>query len=126
MKNRLYIITLLSIVTIVASAQTYGRTYAPRERECDVIQTQRIMTTGANYNGTVYEPFSNVTPSEQSVVGSSNAAEDNNSGRHIRKGLISGPEDPFGPSPIGEPWVLLLCAAVYGVWCIYKRRKRKV
>lgn len=30
------------------------------------IQSQKIMTTGAAYNGTVYEPFNNTTPADQS------------------------------------------------------------
>ena len=72
------------------------------------------MATGNAYNGTVYEPFSSATPSEYSEVGAENTSGTNN-GRQIRKGLIGGPEDPLGPSPVGEPWVLALLALVYGV-----------
>ena len=122
MRNRLYIITLLSFVTMAANAQTFGNTYSPSECGYDAIQTQRIMTTGANYNGTVYEPFSSATPSEQSEVGANQSGAKGT----VRKGFIN-PSDPGHQSnefPIGEPWVMLLGALVFtGV--IWLRRKQK-
>ena len=131
MKTRIFIIAILSAITIVASAQTYGNSYTPAARDYSAslnqraIQSQRIMATGNAYNGTVYEPFSTAMPSEYSEVGSRNSSEGTKPERQIRKGLIGGPEDPLGPSPIGEPWVLLLMAVAFG-GVIYLSRKKQI
>ena len=127
MKHKLYIIALLSVLTVAVSAQTYGTTYKPakpaqREAE-DVIQSQQIMIAGNTYNGTVYEPFSTTTPSDYSEVSTTSTSEESGRPGHIRKGLIGGPEDPAGPSPIGEPWIMAVMAVVFG-GVIYLRRRR--
>ena len=130
MRNKLYIIAILSIAVMKLSAQTYGTTYTPAARDYSTIQnqqaiqSQQIMATGNAYNGTVYEPFSTATPSEYNNVGNDNSSEGNQPERHLRKGLIGGPEDPLGPSPIGEPWVLLLGAAVFAGVIYFSRKKQ--
>ena len=120
MKTRIFIIAIVSFVTIVAN----GQTFQPAAVDNNAIQSHQIMQTGKAYNGTVYEPFSSATPSELGTIGTENTSTTDN-GRHIRKGLIGGPEDPLGPSPIGDAVLpLLALALVYGVWCIvYRRRK---
>ena len=133
MRTRVYIIAILSIAVMKLSAQTYGTTYTPAVRDYgaiqnqQAIQSQQIMATGNAYNGTVYEPFSAATPSEYNNVGSGESSEGNKSGKHIR--TFINPSDPgnqSNESPIGEPWVLLGLALVYGVGCtVYKRRKQK-
>ena len=117
MKKLVLIIAILSVATGVATAQTF----TPTKIDNPTIQSQQIMQPGAAYEGTVYEPFSNTTPSEQSEVGASYAPS---SKPGPRRSLIVGPEDPAGPSPLGDGvWPLLLCAAVFcGV--IALRRKR--
>ena len=67
MKKLVLIIAILSVATGVATAQTF----TPTKIDNPTIQSQQIMQPGAVYEGTVYEPFSNTTPSEQSEVGSS-------------------------------------------------------
>lgn len=67
MKKLVLIIAILSVATGVATAQTF----TPAQLDNQAIQSQQIMQTGAAYEGTVYEPFSNTTPSEQSEVGAS-------------------------------------------------------
>ena len=115
MKKKLYIIALLSVVAIVVNAQSFSTNKDQR-----VMPNQQVVGVGA-YNGTVYEPFSTATPSEQSEVGSQYTPS---KGSGPRKSLIGGPEDPPGPSPIGDAVLpMLLCAAVFcGV--IALRRKR--
>ena len=66
MKKLVLIIAILSVATGVATAQTF----TPTKIDNPTIQSQQIMQPGAVYEGTVYEPFSNTTPSEQSEVGS--------------------------------------------------------
>lgn len=84
------------------------------------MQSAQVMPT-TGYNGTVYAPFDASAPSEQSEANTNQAP-----GRmgHIRKGLIGGPEDPFGPSPIGEPWVMAIFALAFaGVVALRKTKK---
>ena len=62
MRTRHYIIAMMSVVTLTANAQNH----TPNSANNGAIQSQQMMNSGANYNGAVYEPFSNTTPSEQS------------------------------------------------------------
>ena len=119
MKKLVLIIAILSVATGVATAQTF----TPTKIDNPTIQSQQIMQPGAAYEGTVYEPFSNTTPSEQNEVGADYSPA-SRPGVQSRRGLIGGPEDPAGPSPLGDGvWPLLLCAVVFcGV--IALRRKR--
>ena len=124
MKTKIYIIALLSVLTVAVSAQTYGKTYKPAQREAaDVIQSQQIMMTGNTYNGTVYEPFSTATPSDYSEVSTTSTSEESGRPGHIRKGFDIGGDTPPGPSPIGEPWIMAVMAVVFG-GVIYLRRRR--
>lgn len=120
MKTRVYIIALLSVVAVLVNAQTFS---SQRPANPDPIQSQQIMTTGGTYSGTVYEPFSNTAPSEQSEVGASySPAKAPGSGP--RKDLIGGPEDPLGPSPIGDALLplLLMAFAFCGVLSLRRRK----
>ena len=132
MRKHLYIIAILSIVAVELSAQTYGKTYTPASRDYEAsiqsqqaIQSHQIMSSGKTYNGTVYEPFSTTTPSEYNGMGnSSTSTEGGDSKRKARQGLIGGPEDPPGPSPVGNtPWLLmmLLGAGYFSVKVIRKK-----
>jgi len=124
MRTKLYIIAILSALTTAAYAVTYGKPYSSSAGEYAAIQSQRVMSAVSSYNGTVYEPFSSGIPSEQSVVGAETSSNPN-AGRNVRKGLIGGPEDPLGPSPVGEPWVMLLCAAAFAGVIYLGRKKQK-
>ena len=101
-----------------ACAQDFGERNYPVQQE---FQSQQIMSSGSNYGGTVYKPFDNSTPSEQSEVGASYSP--NKAPGGPRKGFINGP-DQTGPSPIGEPWILAIFAAAFaGVVAIRKTKK---
>ena len=108
MRTKLFIIALLSVVTMSA----YAQTFTPANAD-GAIQSQQIMQTGAAYNGTVYEPFSSTTPSEQNAPGASYSPAKAPGGP--RKGFDIGGDAGQGPSPIGDavlPLMLLL-----GVYC---------
>lgn len=122
MKTRVYIIALLSVVTVVVNAQTYKNTYTPSgQQEQVAIQSQQIMHANV-HEGTIYEPFSNTTPSEQSVVGASYTSQ---SGPRRSK---ENPSDPGvtddTSSPLGEPWVLAVFALAFG-GIVFLRRRRE-
>jgi len=120
MKNKIaYIITVifLSIGFAYTQAEPLYQTAQP---ESQPMQSAQVMPT-TGYSGTVYAPFDASAPSEQSEANANQAP-----GRmgHIRKGLIGGPEDPLGPSPIGEPWVLAIFALAFaGVVALRKTKK---
>lgn len=73
-------------------------------------------STYATYQSTVYQPFTTAVPSDDNpVAGFGNEPQITN-----RKNLGGmGGHDPGGPgssnSPVGEPWILLLFAAVAAV-----------
>ena len=107
------------LITSINAASAY--TYTPSGVEQQTMQSQQIVTTGGAYTGTVYEPFGETTPSEQSAVGASQAPAKAPSGP--RKGRTPG-EATNGTdlSPIGEPWVMVLFALGFiGIIFIRKR-----
>ena len=118
MKTRIYIIILFCIATMTAFAQTFSA----KPIENTPIQSQQIMSTGANYNGTVYEPFDNTTPSEQSVVGASYSPAKAPDGRRFFP--KPGEEGQSEAYPIGDAMLPLLMMAVVFCGAIFFRRKR--
>lgn len=114
MKTRIYIIIICSIATLSVAAQNFGYD--------DYYSTSQITRGGMMYSSTVYEPFCTTTPSEQTEI----TAEASYARGNIRRGLIIGPEDPLGPSPIGDAiYPLLILALAFG-GVIALRRKRQI
>ena len=124
MKKVMMIMVLGALVACLVPAQ--AQTFTPAKIDNQAIQSQQIMQTGAAYEGTVYEPFSNTTPSEQSEVGSGYSPA--RRAGAIRKSGEWGTNQDGGEGDEGSPlgdgvWPLLLCAVVFcGV--IALRRKR--
>ena len=119
MRKRVYIIALISAVSLLAHAQTFSPA-----AEDNTIQSQQIMQSGSNYNSTVYEPFSNTTPSEQSAVGASYSPAKAPTGP--RKDIIS-PSNPGqqGEFPLGDGVIpLLLMATGFAVFVAVRRNAR--
>ena len=117
MRTKLIIIALLSVITISATAQQYS----PASVTDPAIQSQQIMS-GSAYNGTVYEPFSNSVPSEQSTVGSSYTP----TSRPRRS--KENPGDPGitddNASPLGDAALpLMLFAVAFGGVVAFRRRR---
>ena len=120
MRKTLFIIALLSVVSMFAYAQTFSQ---PTRLDNPTIQSQQLVKSGSGYNGTVYEPFSTAVPSERTGIGASYSPAQAPGGP--RKGFLdpSNPGNQSNESPIGDAVLpMLLCAAFYGV--IYIRRKR--
>ena len=122
MKAKLYISILFCTIAVSTWAQTYKNSYTPSaQQEYEAIQSQQIMLVNA-HEGTIYEPFSNTTPSEQSVVG---AAQTTSNGPHrAKKDFDTGGDANQGPSPIGDAMVPLMLMAVAFGGVVYFRRKR--
>lgn len=117
MRTKLIIIALLSAITISATAQQYS----PASVTDPAIQSQQIMS-GSAYNGTVYEPFSNSVPSEQSAVGSSYTPTSRPRRSKENPGEPGVTDDTS--SPLGEPWVLAVFALAFG-GIVFLRRRRE-
>lgn len=118
-----YICTYLLLLLACASLSAW-----PTNEENLSIQTfqsQQIMNTGTSFQSTVYEPFDNTAPSEQSAVGSSsspNRAQGKGGG--IRKGFDTGAE--YGRDdqyPVGEPWILAAFAVLFAGVIAWRRAK---
>jgi len=120
MKTKLYISILFCIVAANTWAQTYRNTYTPSEpREYEAIQSQQIMKTGV-HEGTIYEPFSSTTPSEQSAVGAEQAAKVNGPRKFPKPGE-TGQSDEY---PLGDAALPLLLMSLAFAGVIYFRERR--
>ena len=120
--KRLITYFLLLVGFAYACAQDFGARTYPTQQD---FQSHQIMSSGANYGGTVYKPFDNTTPSEQSEVGASYSPNKAPSGP--RRDKVLGPDTPpADESPVGEPWILLAFAAIFAGGIALRRRKRAV
>ena len=77
---------------------------------------------GTTYNPaqTVYEPFSNESPSNS---GAPNNGPSNISGRRNLGELTPGDPDPNPESPLGEAWIMLAFAAAAAVVITLRKKK---
>ena len=121
MKKILNILVLGTLLVCLVPAQAQDFTQ-PRD---PAIKSQQIMTTGAAYNGTVYEPFINTTPSEQSyspakAPGGPKRTE-SQSGRNP-----SDVGDKSEQFPIGDAVLPLLAFALMFCGYVAIRRRRAV
>ena len=119
MKKILNIMVLSTLMAclVPANAQDFNQ-----KRIETPIQSQQIMTTGASYSGTVYEPFSTATPAEQNYSPATAPSGPRRAGEW-GTGL---PEYGQGPSPIGDAVLpLMLCAALFCGVIALRRRKEQ-
>lgn len=117
MKRNTFLLTVfLSMATLAVYAQPFTPT--PTQAAQVAMQSQQIMQNGQNHDGTIYAPFDNTMPSEQSSGPNKAPGKGGNP-----KTFIGGP-DQTGPSPVGEPWVLAAFALVFaGVVWLRGRKK---
>ena len=117
MKRNTFLLTVfLSMATLAVYAQPFTPT--PTQAAQVAMQSQQIMQNGQNHDGTIYAPFDNTMPSEQSSGPNKAPGKGGNP-----KTFIGGP-DQTGPSPVGEPWVLAAFALLFaGVVWLRGRKK---
>ncbi len=120
--KRLITYFLLLVGFAYACAQDFGARTYPTQQD---FQSHQIMSSGANYNGTVYKPFDNTTPSEQSEVGATYSPNKAPSGPRKDFGK-PGEVGPSTESPVGEPWILLAFAAAFAAGIAFRRKKQTV
>lgn len=122
-----YVFTYLLLLVGLVSASA-SPIYAWESVNRSQMQSQQIMRSGVAYSGTIYTPFDNTSPSEYHPV-AAGQDQDASGGRHghIRKEKILGPDTPpANQSPIGEPWILALFAAIMaGIIAIKHQNKQR-
>ena len=113
-------IVLLTVFLSMATLAVYAQPFTPTQTPQVAMQSQQIMQNGQNHDGTIYAPFDNTMPSEQSS--GPNKAPGKGGGNP--KTFIGGAETGQGPSPVGEPWVLAIFALAFaGVLALRKTKK---
>ena len=124
-------IVLLTVFLSMATLAVYAQPFTPTQTPQVAMQSQQIMQNGQNHDGTIYAPFDNTMPSEQSS--GPNKAPGKGG---VRKSdgddwnpddFITGPDTPPGQQyPIGEPWVLAIFALAFaGVLALRKRKNHR-
>lgn len=107
----------------MAILAVYAQPFTPTPTQAAQVamQSQQIMQNGQNHDGTIYAPFDNTMPSEQS----SGPNKAPGKGGGTRNGFIIGPDTPpANESPVGEPWILAAFALLFaGVVWLRGRKK---
>jgi len=86
------------------------------------MQSQRIITTGAVYASTVFMPFDNTPPSSFAKGIAANSEE----GPSGRRKFVDRPDINIGESPVGEPWILVAFAVLFGGVIAWRRKNNKI
>ena len=118
-----HIITYLFLILGFASVYALP-VYEYDAPSAPAFQSHKILDSGTIYKGTVYVPFDDAAPSDQSVVGRSYNPGHRTGGP--KKGFGGGPESGQGPSPIGEPWILAAFAALFAGVIAWRRKAKKI
>lgn len=120
--------TFISFLLIACVCIYAAPAYSEEANPFAFQQSTQTNFSGSSYSSTVYQPFSNTTPAEYSASGMDNGVSGprkNNSGSiFIDDGFLFGPDTPPAQEfPVGEPWVMLVFAALAAGIIAYKRKK---
>lgn len=103
------------LLMVMGIVHTYAISVPDQEwSAAPAMRSQQILTTGVTYNGTIYTPFDNTTPSELQGVGASYRpdrrlyTESQDEGRD--PGEATGGSEL---SPVGEPWIMAFFALIF-------------
>ena len=123
MKRNTFLLTVFLSMAILA---VYAQPFTPTQTPQVAMQSQQIMQNGQNHDGTIYAPFDNTMPSEQSSGPNKKGGVRKFHGDDWNPDdFIIGPDTPpANQSPVGEPWILAAFALLFaGV--VYLRGKKK-
>lgn len=125
MKRNTFLLTVfLSMAILAVYAQPFTPT--PTQAAQVAMQSQQIMQNGQNHDGTIYAPFDNTVPSEQSSGPNKKGGVRKSDGDDFDPNdFILGPDTPpANQSPVGEPWVLAAFALLFAgvVWLRGKKK----
>lgn len=114
---------ILLFFTIQIGAQEFTSTSVYRAQQIDMSATPAAQVDGYHqYHSTIYEPFSGLTPS------SSNGGNNQPSGISGRRNAFGHPENENPGQegteyPIGEPWIMLVFAAMAAVVITLRKKQ---
>lgn len=120
-------IALLFFIFVCASTYAEAQNFQSTSSYLNSSSPQTVeKTTAASpqqaYKSTIYEPFSSATPSSD-ANGSNNGNARGMSGRRNLGELNPGNPDPNPESPIGEPWIMLVFAAMAAVVITLRKKQ---
>ena len=120
MKNRLYIIALLSVMSAFINAQTDNTP----SKDNNPFRSQQILAGGA-HDGAVYEPFTDEVPSDACDPTIEGKYRNNKPG--IRRDFDTpGEANQSEEYPIGDGvWAMLFCALAFAGVIALRRRAAK-
>lgn len=92
------------------------------------MRSQQILTTGVTYNGTIYTPFDNTTPSELQGVGASYASPYSTKGALYGGNFDDIPEGGIqeNMSPIGDPWIMVLFVLIFAGVIVRRQHNNRI
>jgi len=96
--------------------------------ETGMVHNQLIINTGGRHTGIIFAPFNNATPSDYTSFSSSSGSPHRapitpGGSGWVDKPDAGGTDVTKQEAPIGEPWVLFLCALIYLAWRHFAHRK---
>ena len=121
-------IALLFLSFICVGAYAEAQNFQSTSSYLNSSSPQTVEQTAAApqqaYKSTIYEPFSSATPSSGSDNGNGPAKVNGRKNSGPNWGI--NPDDPGFRPPVGEPWIMLVFAAIgAGVIFIKQRKKLK-
>lgn len=120
MKTKLCIFALLIVACSGMNAQSFSAA-----TENSAIQSHQIMQAGSAYDGTVYAPFDNTVPSEQSAVGASYSPAKAPGGPRRSFDKPTNPGNQSNDYPLGDGLLPLMLMAIAFAGATYFLRKRE-
>lgn len=116
--------TILLSLLLLAALSASGQTHMISDKQDVSFQSQQIVRPISAYQGAVYAPFNEATPADYYSDGASNSPATMSTGAD--RGFVGGPESGQGPSPVGEPWIMLLFAATLAAVTAWRKRKGRI
>ena len=116
--------TFISFLLIACVCAYAAPAFNEEANQVTFQQSNQSNFSGSSYSSTVYQPFSNTTPAEYSASasGDGTATPPGVTNRHNSFGPRPDSK-PANTSPVGEPWVMLVFAALAAGAIAYKRKK---
>ena len=102
------------------SAQVYAPYSGASAQMTQVtMQSQIVYSSSSRYTPSVYSSFDTSAPSEYHPANSSSRPD---KGGPKRDKIVGPDTNQSTESPIGEPWIMLIFAAIMGLWITIKNR----
>lgn len=121
-------IALLFFIFVCASTYAEAQNFQSTSSYLNSSSPQTVEKTTATspqqaYKSTIYEPFSSATPSSNANGSNNGNARGMSGRRNLGENTSGNPGADETQSPIGEPWIMLVFAAMAAV--VIRLRKKQ-